>query len=110
MNGKPCVPIVNDQILPEFLQARHLENAVKKSEIKLKIFSGTTNTVLSQEIAWYKGLNLGNINIKRFADGEIYIQESVKDLASKKISINDRVVFSPDVGFARARAFAKKCF
>ncbi|CAI9095440.1 OLC1v1031395C1 [Oldenlandia corymbosa var. corymbosa] len=80
MNGKPCVPIINDQILPKFLQSRRLESAVKKSETKLKIFSGTANTVLSQEIAWYMGLNLGKINIKRFADGEIYVQlqESVR--------------------------------
>ncbi|CAI9103570.1 OLC1v1002081C1 [Oldenlandia corymbosa var. corymbosa] len=40
MNGKPCVPIINDQIFPKFLQ----------------------------EITWYVGLNLGKINIKRFID------------------------------------------
>ena len=34
----------------------------------------------SQEIACYMGLELGKINIKRFADGEIYVQlqESVR--------------------------------
>lgn len=33
-----------------------------------------------KEIAWYMGLELGKINIKRFADGEIYVQlqESVR--------------------------------
>lgn len=33
-----------------------------------------------QEIAWYMGLELGKINIKRFADGEVYVQfrESVR--------------------------------
>ena len=36
--------------------------------------------VLWQEIASYMGLELGKINIKRFADGEIYVQlqESVR--------------------------------
>ncbi|MCE0481955.1 ribose-phosphate pyrophosphokinase [Datura stramonium] len=35
---------------------------------------------LTLEIAWSMGLELGKINIKRFADGEIYIQlqESVR--------------------------------
>ncbi|CAM6025417.1 unnamed protein product [Sphagnum balticum] len=47
---------------------------------RLKIFSGTANPQLSQEIACYMGLNLGGIKIKRFADGEIYVQlqESVR--------------------------------
>ncbi|KAJ6415598.1 hypothetical protein OIU84_004405 [Salix udensis] len=40
----------------------------------------SSNHALSQEIAWYMGLELGKINIKRFADGEIYVQlqESVR--------------------------------
>lgn len=47
---------------------------------RLKLFSGTANPALSQEIAWYMGLDLGKIKIKRFADGEIYVQleESVR--------------------------------
>ena len=30
--------------------------------------------VVLQEIAYYLGMDLGNITIKRFADGEIYVQ------------------------------------
>lgn len=77
LNGKPCVPIINDGMLPKFLQSRRLES---RTNSRLKIFSGTANPTLSQEIAWYMGLNLGKINIKRFADGEIYVQlqESVR--------------------------------
>ncbi|GBG69085.1 hypothetical protein CBR_g3783 [Chara braunii] len=47
---------------------------------RLKIFSGTANPQLAQEIACYMGLDLGKIKIKRFADGEIYVQleESVR--------------------------------
>jgi ribose-phosphate pyrophosphokinase len=47
---------------------------------RLKIFSGTANPQLAQEIAGYMGLDLGKIKIKRFADGEIYVQlqESVR--------------------------------
>ncbi|KAL3645585.1 ribose-phosphate pyrophosphokinase [Castilleja foliolosa] len=81
LNGKPIVPVLNDQMLPKFPQSKRSENAVNKnSNNRIKIFSGTANSALSQEIAWYMGLNLGKIRIKRFADGEIYVQlqESVR--------------------------------
>lgn len=47
---------------------------------RLRIFSGTANPTLAQEIACYLGMELGKIKIKRFADGEIYVQlqESVR--------------------------------
>lgn len=49
-------------------------------DTRLRIFSGTANLPLAQEIACYLGLDLSKINIKRFADGEIYVQlqESVR--------------------------------
>ncbi|KAL8520470.1 hypothetical protein ACS0TY_011116 [Phlomoides rotata] len=81
LNGRPHIPVLNDQILPKFLQSKRLENAGNKnSNNRIKIFSGTANTALSQETAWHMGLNLGKIHIKRFADGEIYVQlqESVR--------------------------------
>ncbi|KAG6407546.1 hypothetical protein SASPL_130538 [Salvia splendens] len=81
VNGKPRVPVLNDQTLPKYLQSRRLGNAVDKNiNNEIKIFSGTGNFMLSQEIAKYMGLNLGSIRIKRFADGEIYVQlqESVR--------------------------------
>ena len=33
---------------------------------------------LAQEVACYLGLDLGGIKIKRFADGEIYVQVQVR--------------------------------
>eukprot|EP00887_Chlorella_sp_A99_P006853 scaffold2.g6853.t1 len=47
---------------------------------RLRVFSGTSNRSLAQEVACYLGLELGKINIKRFADGEIYVQvgESIR--------------------------------
>lgn len=47
---------------------------------KLRVFSGTSNPALSEEIACYLGMELGKIRIKRFADGEIYVQvgESIR--------------------------------
>ncbi|KAG6684371.1 hypothetical protein I3842_12G059100 [Carya illinoinensis] len=80
INGKPIVPILNERNLPNFLETARMEKTVNRTSTRLKLFSGTANPTLSQEIAWYMGLELGKINIKRFADGEIYVQlqESVR--------------------------------
>ncbi|KAG9150460.1 hypothetical protein Leryth_010838 [Lithospermum erythrorhizon] len=80
VNRKPSIPILNERTLPNFLESKRLEIAVNKNNTKLKIFSGSANPSLSQEISWYMGLELGKIKIKRFADGEIYVQlqESVR--------------------------------
>ncbi|KAG0621387.1 hypothetical protein M758_3G016000 [Ceratodon purpureus] len=84
-NGRVVVPAMHQdnwnntsfgsRSLPE-LGVRDLRN----DSSRLKIFSGTANPQLSQEIACYMGLDLGKIKIKRFADGEIYVQlqESVR--------------------------------
>ncbi|XP_048227791.1 ribose-phosphate pyrophosphokinase 1 isoform X2 [Ricinus communis] len=88
-NGKPmpCVPLLSpiEQSFPNFIASKtHLEPKTtpraSKHDTRLRIFSGTANPALSQEIACYMGLELGKIKIKRFADGEIYVQlqESVR--------------------------------
>jgi ribose-phosphate pyrophosphokinase len=47
---------------------------------RLKVFSGTAHPTLSEEVANYLGVDLGKSVIKRFADGEIYVQikESIR--------------------------------
>lgn len=47
---------------------------------RLKIFSGSANVSLAQEVARYLGVDLGPMVRKRFADGELYvqIQESIR--------------------------------
>jgi ribose-phosphate pyrophosphokinase len=47
---------------------------------RLKLFSGSSNRVLSHEVARYLGTDLGPMVRKRFADGELYvqIQESIR--------------------------------
>ncbi|KAG5538811.1 hypothetical protein RHGRI_019382 [Rhododendron griersonianum] len=82
-NGKPSVPIIGGEqvTFPSFLVSnQHEADPFKKNDTRLRIFSGTANPALSQEIACYMGLELGKIKIKRFADGEIYVQlqESVR--------------------------------
>jgi ribose-phosphate pyrophosphokinase len=47
---------------------------------RLRLFSGSANIALSQEVARYLGMDLGPMVRKRFADGELYIQiqESIR--------------------------------
>ncbi|WP_427159949.1 ribose-phosphate pyrophosphokinase [Aliinostoc sp. HNIBRCY26] len=47
---------------------------------RLRLFSGSANISLSQEVARYLGMDLGPMIRKRFADGELYvqIQESIR--------------------------------
>ncbi|WP_448525398.1 ribose-phosphate pyrophosphokinase [Parathermosynechococcus lividus] len=47
---------------------------------RLKLFAGSANIPLAQEIARYLGIDLGPMVRKRFADGELYvqIQESIR--------------------------------
>lgn len=47
---------------------------------RLRLFSGSANIPLAQEIAHYLGIDLGPMVRKRFADGELYIQiqESIR--------------------------------
>lgn len=47
---------------------------------RLRLFSGSSNSALSQEVSRYLGIDLGPMIRKRFADGELYvqIQESIR--------------------------------
>jgi ribose-phosphate pyrophosphokinase len=49
-------------------------------DTRLRLFSGSANVALSQEVARYLGMDLGPMVRKRFADGELYIQiqESIR--------------------------------
>ncbi|KAK8574446.1 hypothetical protein V6N13_034282 [Hibiscus sabdariffa] len=101
-NGNPHFPLLTTHpAFPTFSSPNsHLQNDINKNYTRLRIFSGTANPALSQEIACYMGLELGKIKIKRFADGEIYVQlqESVRGRASAK---NITAVI-PYFGYARA--------
>lgn len=52
----------------------------KNNPYELKIFSGSANVELAEEIAQYLGGSLGKLKINKFSDGEIYVQigESVR--------------------------------
>jgi ribose-phosphate pyrophosphokinase len=80
VNGIPPYAPVSNRSLLSPVTLPIIRDANIKNDTRLRIFSGTANPSLSQEIASYLGLELGKINIKRFADGEIYVQlqESVR--------------------------------
>ncbi|WOL05459.1 ribose-phosphate pyrophosphokinase 1 [Canna indica] len=80
-NGMPSgLPLVSGRVLPDDLVVPKIQVAGSKYDTSLRVFSGTANPSLAQEIANYLSLELGKIKIKRFADGEIYVQlqESVR--------------------------------
>ncbi|MBF0588793.1 MAG: ribose-phosphate pyrophosphokinase [Magnetococcales bacterium] len=41
---------------------------------RIKIFSGTSNPLLAERIASYLSTSLGSVTVKRFSDGEIFVQ------------------------------------
>jgi ribose-phosphate pyrophosphokinase len=64
-----------------FVTAEQVEQGQALHETRrLRLFSGTSNPALAQEIGAYLGVPDGPRVIKRFADGEIYIQiqESIR--------------------------------
>lgn len=82
-NGRPYIPLLQNQGMTGLHRSRHPQEMVERDfqqDTRLRIFSGSANPSLAQEIACYLGRDLGKIKIKRFADGEIYIQlqESVR--------------------------------
>ncbi|THU55493.1 hypothetical protein C4D60_Mb11t07150 [Musa balbisiana] len=80
-NGNPPgLRFLYERTMPSALTMPIMQDISSKYDTRLRIFSGTANPSLAQEIASYLGLELGKIKIKRFADGEIYVQlqESVR--------------------------------
>jgi ribose-phosphate pyrophosphokinase len=61
------------------LKVQALPTALNENN-RLRLFSGSANTLLSQEVARYLGMDLGPMIRKGFADGELYIQiqESIR--------------------------------
>ena len=59
----------------------------------MKILSGTSNLKLSKNIAKNLKLKLINTNIRRFADGEIYIEINEKEHSVD--SIENRMLLFP---------------
>ena len=43
-------------------------------DAKMKIFTGTANPELAQKIAKYMNCEMGELNIKKFPDGEIWVK------------------------------------
>ena len=49
-------------------------NETMNQKDNIKIFSGTSNPLLAQDIAHLVGIRLGELSIQKFKDGEIYVR------------------------------------
>ena len=60
---------------------------------ELKIFTGTANTALANEICEYLKVELGQSSMTRFSDGEIYFQilENVRGVEVIRFAAQDVV-------------------
>ncbi len=58
----------------------HRLSSLTSSEDRLRLFAGSANLPLAQEISRYLGIELGPMVRKNFADGEVYVQvqESIR--------------------------------
>ncbi len=58
----------------------HRLSSLTNSEDRLRLFAGSANLPLAQEISRYLGIELGPMVRKNFADGEVYVQvqESIR--------------------------------
>ncbi|OIP77634.1 MAG: phosphoribosylpyrophosphate synthetase [Oscillatoriales cyanobacterium CG2_30_44_21] len=61
-------------------QGLHRLPSLNSSEDRLRLFAGSANLPLAQEISRYLGIELGPMVRKNFADGEVYVQvqESIR--------------------------------
>lgn len=61
-------------------QALHKLPSLSSGEDRLRLFAGSANLPLAQEISRYLGIELGPMVRKNFADGEVYVQvqESIR--------------------------------
>jgi ribose-phosphate pyrophosphokinase len=75
---QPCslTPVVTSFLTAERVEPDNTTHDTRR----LRLFSGTSNPALAREIAAYLGVPAGPRVIKRFADGELYIQiqESIR--------------------------------
>src|ERR1035441_2870409 len=66
---------------PDGLQKKEVKLASERKRSRglgedksFKLFSGTANRPLAEEIAGFVGVKLGESKLQRFADGEVYFQ------------------------------------
>jgi ribose-phosphate pyrophosphokinase len=67
--GSPDSKAKDAKAAPERKRARNLSE-----DKRFKLFSGTANRPLAEEIARHIGVQLGEAKMQRFADGEVYFQ------------------------------------
>ena len=93
----------------------NMELIMSKISDKLFIFSGTANRELASEMAENLGLSLGNVEVTRFPDGEIFVKY-LQNIRNADIFIVQPICVTPNVNLmellimidAAKRASAKR--
>lgn len=68
-------PVVGSAIPAKAPEHKSEKKPVKgRQDDKFKIFAGTANPALAQEVCDFLGLPMGQVHLTKFSDGEIYVQ------------------------------------
>jgi ribose-phosphate pyrophosphokinase len=67
-------PIKVDKTMRPEAEPQAVRPRKSRTDDKLKIFSGTSNRALTQEICDHLGIQPGQCKLTRFSDGENYVQ------------------------------------
>jgi len=77
-DGSQKEPVVQDAAKAKDGKQTPAPERKKSSKLsedkRFKLFSGTANTRLAEEVARHIGVTVGQVKLQRFADGEVYFQ------------------------------------
>ena len=73
-NGKPTIPILNEKTLPKFLESARVEKAANRNNSRIKLFSGSANSALSQVNQSIQFYFVEYIVMGSFADGKLLLR------------------------------------
>ena len=77
--------------------------------MELVVFSGSANPKLASEIAGFLGIKLGQIEIKRFADSEIYVR-FLENIRGKDVFLVQGTNNPANENLAELLDYCKACF
>ncbi|XP_027335576.1 ribose-phosphate pyrophosphokinase 1 isoform X2 [Abrus precatorius] len=102
VNGKPIIPVLNEQTLPKFLESARTEKTVNRNSNRLKLFSGTANPALSQLQESVRGCNVYLIQPTCPPANENLMELKIMIDACRRASAKNITAVIPYFGYARA--------